>query len=297
MTFAGVVVGYDGSPASRVALDWAADTAAAYGRPLTILTARPDAEAELLDLSEAIDEGLLRQATVDMLADAAAVIGEQHPDVDVQVLVSPDSPVVSLLAAAQEADIVVLGSRGLGGFQGLVLGSTALNVTPYATCPVVVQYEPDEATAEARAFARHPDQVVVGFDGSRSARHALGFALRHARATGLGVAVVIVTKGRPERAPTPVHLDTPDLPAAVRDVMAAAAEQIGDQPDVAVLHGVGPPARILVAEAAGAPLAVVGSRGRGGFRQLMLGSVGLQMLLYAECPVAIVHDKPDPSAT
>lgn len=290
MSFEGVVVGYDGSPAAQVALDWAADTAAAYGDPLTILSARPDAEAELLDLSEAIDEGLLRQTTVDMLADAAARTGETHPDVDVQVLVSPDSPVISLLAAAEDADMIVLGSRGLGGFQGLVLGSTALNVTPYAPCPVVVLYEPDEATAEARAFARHPTEIVVGFDGSRNAGEALAFALQHSRVTGLGVAVVIVTKGKPERAPTPIEPDSPDLAPAVRDAMTVALTQIGDQPHVTILHGVGPPSRILVAEAAGAPLAVVGSRGRGGFTQLLLGSVGLQMLLYAECPVAIVHD-------
>ena len=288
MAFEGVVVGYDGSTSSQVALAWAADTAAAYREPLTILTARPDAEAELLDLSEAIDEGLLRQATVEMLADAAARAGEEHPDVEVQVLVSPESPVVALLEAAEVAEIVVMGSRGLGGFQGLVLGSTVLNVTPYAQCPVVVLYEPDEETAKAQAFARHPDEVVVGFDGSRFARRALDFALRHSRAVGLGVAVVIVSKGKPERAPTPIGPDSPGLTPAVRDVMSTALEQVGDQPDVTILHGSGPPARILVAEAAGAPLAVVGSRGRGGFRQLMLGSVGLQMLLYAECPVAVV---------
>ncbi len=289
MTFEGVVVGYDGSASAQVALEWAAQAAAAYREPLKILTALPDAEAELLELTEAIDEGLLRQTTADLLAEAERRVRAAQPGADVQVLVSPQSPVMGLLDASENADLLVLGSRGMGGFQGLLLGSTALNVTPYAGCPVVVLYEPDEATEEARAFARHPDAIVVGFDGSPFARHALAFALRHAQVTGLGVAVVIVSKGRKERAPTPIDRTTTELDPSVREVLAVAEEQAGDTPGVVYLHGAGPPARILIAEAAGAPLAVVGSRGRGGFAQLLLGSVGLQMLLYAECPVALVH--------
>lgn len=289
MTFEGVVVGYDGSVAARVALEWGASSAHAYGVPLTILNARPDAEAELLDLSEAIDEGMLRKATADRLAAAGERVRQSQPDVEVEVLVSPESPVASLLSASQEADMLVLGSRGLGGFEGLLLGSTTTNVAPYAQCPVVVLYEPDEATQEARAFARHPQEIVVGFDGSLYAQRALTFALRHADATGLAVAVVIVSKGSPERAPTPIASDTPDVSPVIADVLATAQDLVGDRTDVVYLHGVGPPARILIAEAAGAPLAVVGSRGRGGFAQLLLGSVGLQMLQYAECPVALIH--------
>ncbi len=295
MTLEGVVVGYDGSAAAQVALDWAADAAVAYGLPLTLLSARPDAEAELLDLEEAIDEGLLRAEAIEHLAAAREQVVADHPGLTVDVLISPDSPVVSLLSASEVADLVVMGSRGLDGFHGLVLGSTTMNVTPYADCPVVVLYEPDQETEEARAFARHPEQVVVGFDGSVFAERALTLALRHADVTGLGIAVVMVSRGRPERAPAPITLETEGLRTGVRKVLAQAMDVVGDRPDVTYLYGVGPPAGILIAEAAGAPLAVVGARGRGGFAQLLLGSVGLQMLLHAECPVAVVHGPRTPA--
>lgn len=295
MRIDGVVVGFDGSPAAYVALDWGAATAAAHQLPLTILKARPDAEAPVLDLPAAESEGLLSERLSDVLDEAEERVSQAHPGLPVTTVIHPDSPVEGLLAASTTAEMIVIGSRGLGGFEGLLIGSTAMNLTPYADCPVVVLYVPDEETVAAREAARHPDAVVVGFDGSHHAERALLFGLRHAEASGLGVVVVYVDAGRPKDGILePVEPDAQDLPEEARADLAVAARIAARHPDVPVtyLYGVGRPAGMLIREASGAPLAVVGARGRGGFAQLILGSVGLQMLIYAECPVALVRELP-----
>ncbi len=292
---AGVVVGYDGSPTAVLALDWAAGAAAAYRVPLVLLRARPDAEGEVVEVDSDEAEELLGESQAEMLQDAADRVGATYPELEVRVVVHPDAPVQALLDASDTADLIVMGSRGLEGFRGLVLGSTTMNVTPHARCPVVVLYQPDEESEHAQANARHPDEVVVGYDGSSSADVALAFALRHAEATGLGVAVVIATKTRGKAMPAqPVTLDTEDLGDAMRDLIREAQAVVATHPDVPVtfLHAQGRPAAALIQEASGAPLGVVGARGRGGFAGLVLGSVGLQMLIHAECPVAVVHSIP-----
>lgn len=290
----GVVVGFDGSPAADIALLWGADAAEGYGLPLTILAARPDAEAPVLDLEEELIEEIIELDLVEALEAAGERVRGTHPGLDVRTVIHPDSPVDGLLEASKTAEMIVIGSRGLGGFQELLLGSTAMEVTPYAECPVVVQYVPDEAGIAARADARHPDAVVVAFDGSSFALRALMFAISYADAMGLGVAIVYVSAGSRQRAPIAVERDAEWLPFEVRQDFTLAAHVAATNPRVPVtyMHAVGRPAGVLIAEAAGAPLAVVGVRGRGGMAQLMLGSVGLQMLLHAECPMAMVHGLP-----
>jgi nucleotide-binding universal stress UspA family protein len=288
------VVGFDGSPASYEALDWGAATAAARVLPLTLLAARPDAAAPVIELADAEEEGLISQEMSATLADAQSRAAQAHPGLTVTTVIHPDSPVEGLLHASTTADLIVIGSRGLGGFAGLLIGSTAMNLAPYADCPVVVQYVPDEETVAARKSARHPNEVVVAFDGSHFAERALVFGLRHAQASGLGVAVVYVTPGSAAGPPEPIEPDSPELSEEAREDLAAAVRITDRHANVPVtfLHGVGRPAGVLIKEASGSPLAVVGARGRGGFAQLMLGSVGLQMLIHAECPVALVRNLP-----
>ena len=290
----GVVVGFDGSATSGLALDWAAGAAAAHGVPLTLLQARPDAEGDVVEvgLDGAGAAPLLGPDAAAALQEAAQRAGAAHPGLEVKAVVHPEAPVRALLDASDTADMVVVGSRGLEGFRGLLLGSTTMNVAPHAHCPVVVLYEPDEETEQAKAQARHPDEVVVGYDGSASADAALDFALRHARAAGLGVAVLVVTKGHADGAPAqPATADDEGLDPRVRQLLRQAATAAGahDSVPVAYLHAVGRPAGVLIQEASGAALGVVGARGRGGLTGMVLGSVGLQMLIHAECPVAVVH--------
>jgi nucleotide-binding universal stress UspA family protein len=91
--------------------------------------------------------------------------------------------------------MLVLGSRGLEGFRGLLMGSTAMQVVPWAHCPVVVVHPPRESD---EGEPLHPGQVVLGYDASEQADAAAVLAFGHARAIGSGVVAVAVDKARGE---------------------------------------------------------------------------------------------------
>ncbi|MCB0926276.1 MAG: universal stress protein [Mycobacterium sp.] len=280
----GVVVGADGSDHGIAALRWAADAAVAYGLPLTVLHARPDAEAEPMLISE----------PTGVLGDAVAEALDRQPDLDVRALQMPDAPVPSLLAAGQSAALVVVGSRGVGGFRGLLLGSTAMHVAPYAQCPVVVVHSGLEGGAgfvEPDGENGNPGQVVLGYDGSTASNRAAAFAFRHAEAVGCGVVAVSVEAGRGE--PVAEHIDpesaTPGSDtSAFHSPVIVTASSFPMVP-VTFIAGSGRPAEVLLSQAVGAELLVVGSRGSGGFTGLIMGSVTQKVLAHADCPVAVLH--------
>lgn len=280
----GVVVGADGSEHSVAAVRFAADTAVAYGLPLTILYARPDAEAEPTLLTE--PTGVLGAAT--------AVAVAQQPSLEIRALQMPDAPVQSLLAAGENADVIVLGSRGVEGFRGLLLGSTTLHVAPYAPCPVVVVHSGLEGGVpfeNIEGYPGNPGQVVLGYDGSSASNRAAAFAFRHAEAIGCAVVAVSVepSRGEPETEEIDPESATPgsDTSAFHSPVIVIAASF----PDVPVtfVAGTGRPAEVLLSQARGAALLVVGSRGTGGFSGLIMGSVSQKVVAHAECPVAVLH--------
>jgi nucleotide-binding universal stress UspA family protein len=277
----GVVVGADGSEHGTAALIWAADTAVAYGLPLTVLFARPDATG----VPEVLEE------PTGVLGDSVAVARTRHPDLEVRALQMPDAPVQSLLAAGESADVLVLGSRGIEGFRGLLVGSTTMHVAPYAHCPVVVVHSRSAGGEESEGGAGNPDQVVLGYDGSPASNRAAAFAFRHAAALGCGVVVVTVEPGRGEpesREVDPTKAAPGSDTGAFSSPVITTAESFPDVP-VSFVAGTGRPAEVLLSEAIGAELLVVGSRGRGGFSGLVIGSVGQKLLAHAQCPVAILH--------
>lgn len=280
----GVVVGADGSDHGIAALRWAARTAVAYELPLTVLYARPDATAE---------PALVAEPT-GVLGEAVAVARAEQPDLEIRALQMPDAPVQSLLAAGENADVLVLGSRGVEGFRGLLLGSTAMHVAPYAQCPVVVVHSgteggiPFEGSAE---YPGNPGQVVLGYDGSSASNRAAAFAFRHAEAIGCGVVAVSVeaSRGEPETEQIDPENATPGSDtSAFHSPVIVTASSFPDVP-VSFVSGTGRPAEVLLSEALGATLLVVGSRGSGGFSGLVMGSVSQKVLAHADCPVAVLH--------
>lgn len=284
MAETGVVVGADGSENGLAALRWAADTAVAYELPLTVLYARPDAMAEPMLLSE----------PTGVLGDAVEVARQQQPDLEIRALQMPDAPVQSLLAAGETADVLVLGSRGVEGFRGLLLGSTTMHVAPYAQCPVVVVHSgleggfPYEEDAD---YPGNPGQVVLGYDGSPASNRAAAFAFRHAAAIGTGVVAVSVEPGRGEpetEAIDPENATPGSDTSAFHSPVIVTAAAFPDVP-VSFVAGTGRPAEVLLSEAVGADLVVVGSRGSGGFAGLVMGSVSQKLLAHASCPVAVLH--------
>ncbi len=280
----GVVVGADGSEHGVAALRWAAATADAYELPLTVLYARPDAAAE---------PALIADPT-GVLGEAVAVARAAAPEVQIRALQMPDAPVPALLAAGENADVVVLGSRGIEGFRGLLLGSTTMHVAPYAQCPVVVVHSGLEGGVpfeDGDAAGGNPGWVVLGYDGSSASNRAAAFAFRHAEAIGCGVVAVTVEAGRGE--PESYEFDPEDATpgsdtSAFHSPVIVTAAAFPDVP-VTFVAGSGRPAEVLLAEAAGAELLVVGSRGSGGFAGLIMGSVSQKVLAHASCPVAVLH--------
>lgn len=280
----GVVVGADGSEHCLAAVRWAADTAAAYDLPLTVLYARPDAMAAATLVSE----------PTGVLAEGVQAARAQQPELPIRALQMPDAPVQSLLAAGEDADLIVLGSRGVEGFRGLLLGSTTLHVAPYAQCPVVVVHSGAEGALpfeDSDGYPGNPGQVVLGYDGSPASNRAAAFAFRHAAAIGTGVVAVSVEPGRGE--PETEEIDpenaTPGSDtSAFHSPVIVTASAFPDVP-VSFVAGTGRPAEVLLSEAVGAELLVVGSRGSGGFAGLIMGSVSQKVLAHASCPVAVLH--------
>jgi len=138
----GIIVGIDGSGDSRRALDWAVREAAIRHAPLTVLTVQQvmasfwagpviyPADAELAEHA--------RKIAQDETDDALGKLAADTRPPEVTVLGVPGIPAEKILGAARDADMIVVGSRGAGGFKKLLMGSVASHVTLHAHCPVVV---------------------------------------------------------------------------------------------------------------------------------------------------------------
>ncbi len=140
----GIVVGVDGSDGSGHALGWAMREAALRHVPLTVMTVRPGPARPATTIFwglRTLPEGGLsheqtRQAVQEFVAKVASEIGETVPDVTVSVATGEAAE--ELVKASRDADMLVVGSRGDGGFARLLMGSVSSQVTHHAACPVVV---------------------------------------------------------------------------------------------------------------------------------------------------------------
>jgi nucleotide-binding universal stress UspA family protein len=138
----GIVVGIDGSRSSQHALEWAAREAALRGTALTVLTVHQVARSAwtgnpVTSDADAADEAAARKAAQDVTDKVIGDLGDGQPS---SVTVSVVSGLIAheLISAGQDADLLVVGSRGHGGFASLRLGSVSSQVASHAECPVVV---------------------------------------------------------------------------------------------------------------------------------------------------------------
>jgi nucleotide-binding universal stress UspA family protein len=286
-----VVVGVDGSAAGDAALHWAVDEAARRGSPLRVVHALDRGDSEAFLLANPVFVAAQRAAAEQVLDDAVDRACGRAPGLDVRPVLEVGFPAVVLLEQAGGGDVVVVGSRGRGGFAGLLLGSTSMRVVQHARGTVVVV----RCTTGDVAAGPSAGRIVVGADGSPSDEPALRFAFDRARSRGLGVTAL---RAWP---PPAVYLDTPAahrwelLEKEAEAVLSADVEPWRVRyPQVDVVERVvfGSAGGALVAESAGAELVVVGRRGRGGVAGLLLGSVGQTALHHARCPVAVVPAAP-----
>ena len=140
----GIVVGVDGSDHSHRALIWAMRHAAGQHVPLTVLAVRPDPVRPVTGIywgahaypEDTHNPDVARKAIQEIVEQAGNEIGETAPQVTVNVVTG--DPAEELIKASRDADIVVVGSRGSGGFASLLMGSVSSKVTHHAGCPVVV---------------------------------------------------------------------------------------------------------------------------------------------------------------
>jgi nucleotide-binding universal stress UspA family protein len=287
-----IVVGIDGSISALHAVRWAAASAARRHLPLRLVhgrvftpTSYPGASATPQGLYEAMgaqSQEWLRQAR------AAAV--EVTAGLDVRTELSEPPAVPTLLAESLTARMVVLGHRGLGGFAGLLVGSTAVSLTAHGHAPVTV--------VRGRVPGEPPPTrgpVIVGIDGSPASEAATAHAFDEASFRGLDLVAVHawsdISAAR--------LLDMPGVDIAWDEVESAQRRILAERlagwqekyPDVRVHRAVtrDQPARSLLGRAQDAQLLVVGSRGRGGFTGRLLGSTSQALLHHAPCPITVVR--------
>lgn len=224
----------------------------------------------------------------------AAVGPEAAGQVDRKVIC--DLPARALLEASQDADLLVLGSRGLGGFKGLLLGSVSEQCLHHATCPVAIVRGTGTAQGD-EAGTRHEgstprERIVVGVDGSETGQRGLHWALEEARARHAAVdaacawrsPIVGIRRGATRVDPAAIDADA----QRVLDQAIDAEDTSGLPAPVRRIVRSGSATQVVLQAAAGADLIVVGSRGLGGFKGLLLGSVSHQIARHAPCPVVIV---------
>ncbi len=294
MASARIVVGYDGSTTARSALDFAVTSARPRQASVEVVHAwvPPPPTIRFAGDDWGPQEPELRRFADQVLAEALDHVKDIGPDVDVCVKLVSGNAAASLLQAAEGAHMLVVGSRGLGGFSGRLLGSTGLQVATHATCPVVVvrPSEPVPATSPEEG------RVVVGVDGSQLSEAVLAFAFEQASERGVGLTAMLTwdvpylnVPGRVGPIPADVlKAESEHAATVLAESLAGWQERY---PDVAVKSRAdyGQARSSLIDASAGAILLVVGSRGRGGFLRLLLGSVSLAVLNSAHCPVAVIH--------
>lgn len=291
-----IVVGVDGSDCSLDAFRWAVDEARRRRWAVTAVLAwgRPYVVPVYGNFSDA--EWLQGQAEVQLSDWLQGELGDD-PGIEVRREVRPGPPARVLLEAAHDAGLLVVGSRGRGGFASLVLGSVSQQCAQHAPCPVMILRR--DASAGGQGHTDRPTpRIVVGVDGSGAARQALRWALEEARLRHATVDVVHAWRmpypdGYPVRTltlPPAVEVEHEArrlLDAAVGSAAAGAGTQV--EP-ILVCDSA---ARALIDTAKGADMVVVGSRGRGEFAGLLLGSVSQKVLHHASCPVVVIPPAPD----
>jgi nucleotide-binding universal stress UspA family protein len=265
-----LIVGLDGSAMADAALGHAAREAAQRGIELRIVhafgwsTLLPPAYPPYDD-----SELGPRAAVLDLLAKTTYAVRASWPGLTVTARLVDGSPGAVLVDASREAELVVVGHRGLGGFAGLLAGSTAMQLAAHGACPV---------TVVRGAETSEQGVIVLGMDGSSHALAAADVAFSRARRTGVDLVALY-------------HEAPSDADAGA---VATQIELLGRRySDVKFTcrAGQGSSAAMALIEAANdldAGMIVVGTRGRGGLRGLIAGSTSRAVIEHADCPVTVV---------
>ncbi|MDF3292596.1 universal stress protein [Streptomyces silvisoli] len=279
-----VVVGIDGSRESLVAGEWAAKEAALRRLPLRLVHATPaPARDDPTELPVAFswrrtDEDVIRRVETDLAA--------RYPHVAISGLQVADAAATALLSASETAELLVVGARGEGGFNGLTVGSTALATASAASCAVAIV--PQNPAAVAHGV------VSVGVDVRRVADPPLDFAFSAAQLRGVRLHAVYAWAlsgaspstllGVPEEDRGAWEDEEVQRLSDALDVWQDKYPEVSVLPDVVLMH----PAYALVHASQRADLLVLGRRSSLRRAERRLGPVAHAVLHHSHCPVVVV---------
>ncbi|OBH00398.1 MULTISPECIES: universal stress protein [unclassified Mycobacterium] len=284
----GVLVCVDGSTASDTAVAWGAREAIMRKLPITLMHAVepvvvgwPEGRlyAEMPDWQRDDAQRVIDQARKAL---SACVAGAAPPEIRTEVVYS--GVVRALAEASKDAWVIVAGSQGLGALGRLLLGSVTTGLIHYAHCPVAVIHSSEGPAPDAAA------PVLLGVDGSPASEAATALAFDEASRRGVGLRALHVWS---DVGVFPIlGMDWRDREREGQEILAERLAGWQEQyPDVHVerLLFCDKPSRWLLQESERAQLVVVGSRGRGGFPGMLLGSVSSAVAQSARVPVIVVR--------
>ncbi|KIF01128.1 hypothetical protein PL81_37310 [Streptomyces sp. RSD-27] len=282
-----VTVGVDGSAESRAAARWAAQEAVLRQVPLRLV----HAVDWLLDpVLPGVGRQDLDRWADQALAEASRELHRRHPQLEITTRALSARPAAALAAEASDAALLVLGSRGLGGLVGFIVGSVAMSTLVATDTPVVLVRPADDPDGPGTGTTR---ELVVGVDIHEACDRVLAFAFEEAALRGCPLRAVHGWKMPP--AYTYVPFFDPDNE---REIAGSVTRMLDDAllpwrqkfPDVAVTPTVfrGPAAERLVPASQGAQLVVIGRHLRRSALGVHLGSVTHAVLHHAAAPVAVI---------
>ena len=290
MTKNGILVAIDGSVESDAAVRWAAHEAAMRHAPITLMHVVlpvvtswpvPSLQAEFNEWQEDNARQVIEDAEKTLRADVgAAAVSDLHSQIEHAYVVP------ALVSASKDAEMVVVGSRGLGAVGRAVLGSTSGGLLRHAHCPVAVIHA-DEAQAADRT-----SPVLLGIDGTPASEAATALAFEEA--SRRKVDLVALHAWSDVGVFPVVGMNWQEYEDEGHEVLGERLAGWQEQyPDVHVRRRIvcDRPARWLIDESQQAQLVIVGSHGRGGFPGMLLGSVSTAVAEAAKAPVIVVRDK------
>ncbi|GAA4039063.1 universal stress protein [Nonomuraea soli] len=278
-----VIVGVDGSASSMRATAWAAYEAALRDAPLRIVhaTLRWNERLPLVrqphrwDAERAVSTGMMLDRAVQRARECA-------PGVDMSAELTDGGAEDALTAISDEAALIVVGSRGRGGFAGMLLGSVGRHLTARAACPVAIV---------RGQRPRHGGEVAVGVTGLPGQEAVLEFAFREAELRGAGLRAVHAWSHPATRTPgdmQPLVYDTEEVGQEEGRLLAESLAGWRDKhPDVPVREDVRHTSAgaALVRVSADVGLVVVGARGG----LLSPGPTAHALTHHARCPIVVVR--------